>query len=145
MFTALRPVEQDRQLCKPTILEMDGLPFLQQSGATDAVCRSCSSPHAPAQHYGSMPPCARGLQALQLIADLSKQQLPYASGSLHGAYLLQHEKGQGTQSAAASWLQILCKMPGKDLVGRTYEPLFPYYADLKQHGAFKCGAWPDAA
>ena len=38
--------------------------------------------------------------------------------------------------------QILSKMPGKDLVGRTYEPLFPYYADLKQQGAFKCVFWP---
>lgn len=28
-----------------------------------------------------------------------------------------------------------CK--GKDLVGRTYEPLFPYFAELKEKGAFK--------
>lgn len=34
-------------------------------------------------------------------------------------------------------LQILAKIPGKDLVGRTYEPLFPYYAELKQNGAFR--------
>ena len=36
-------------------------------------------------------------------------------------------------------MQILAKMSGKELVGRTYEPLFPYYAELKGSGAFRCG------
>lgn len=33
--------------------------------------------------------------------------------------------------------QIIGKFKGADLKGRTYEPLFPYYAHLKEHGAFK--------
>lgn len=41
--------------------------------------------------------------------------------------------------------QILCKVTGQELVGRTYEPLFPYFADLKQHGAFKCVRTAEAA
>ena len=30
-------------------------------------------------------------------------------------------------------------MKGAELKGRTYEPLFPYYAHLKEQGAFKVG------
>ena len=36
--------------------------------------------------------------------------------------------------------EILAKIKGSDLVGRTYTPLFPYFADRKANGAFKvCG------
>ena len=35
-------------------------------------------------------------------------------------------------------LQILAKMKGRDLAGRTYQPLFPYFLRLKQaDGAMK--------
>jgi isoleucyl-tRNA synthetase len=35
---------------------------------------------------------------------------------------------------------IIAKMKGSDLVGKTYQPLFPYFADMKATGAFKvCG------
>lgn len=43
------------------------------------------------------------------------------------------------RSHPLSWEQVLAKMTGKELVGRTYEPLFPYFADLKQQGAFRWG------
>ncbi|GAB4817754.1 hypothetical protein N2152v2_004800 [Parachlorella kessleri] len=52
------------------------------------------------------------------------------------------KKGKGKKGEESKGFEILCKMPGKDLVGRTYEPLFPYYADLKQQGAFKVVADP---
>ena len=35
-------------------------------------------------------------------------------------------------------LQVLAKMKGRDLAGRTYQPLFPYFLRLKQpNGAMK--------
>jgi len=33
--------------------------------------------------------------------------------------------------------QVIAKFKGSELKGRTYEPLFPYYAHLKEQGAFK--------
>lgn len=33
--------------------------------------------------------------------------------------------------------QVLSKFPGKELEGRTYQPLFPYFARLKGSGAFR--------
>lgn len=35
------------------------------------------------------------------------------------------------------FLQILSKFPGKELEGKTYEPLFPYFASMKAEGAFR--------
>lgn len=44
------------------------------------------------------------------------------------------------KNPAAGGFEILEKLKGSDLVGRTYEPLFPYFADRKAAGAFKvCG------
>jgi isoleucyl-tRNA synthetase len=34
-------------------------------------------------------------------------------------------------------LEVLSECTGKDLVGRKYEPLFPYFADLESEGAFQ--------
>ena len=43
-------------------------------------------------------------------------------------------------AAASAGFTILAKVQGSELVGRTYTPLFPYFADLKSAGAFKvCG------
>jgi isoleucyl-tRNA synthetase len=42
--------------------------------------------------------------------------------------------------AEPAGFEVLARMAGSDLVGLTYEPLFPYYAALKQQGAFRC-AW----
>ncbi len=39
-----------------------------------------------------------------------------------------------------SWLQVISKCKGKELVGRTYQPLFPYFKHLKtggKKGAFR--------
>ena len=33
--------------------------------------------------------------------------------------------------------QIVGRLKGRELEGRTYEPLFPYYESLKAQGAFK--------
>ena len=35
-----------------------------------------------------------------------------------------------------SFSEIVARVKGSDLKGRTYEPLFPYFADLKKQGAF---------
>ena len=46
-------------------------------------------------------------------------------------------EGDGGQPAG---FEILEEISGKDLVGKTYTPLFPYFEDLKNEGAFKvCG------
>jgi isoleucyl-tRNA synthetase len=42
--------------------------------------------------------------------------------------------------AAAGGFEVLARMQGSELVGRTYAPLFPYFAGLKASGAFVvCG------
>lgn len=43
-------------------------------------------------------------------------------------------------AAAPAGFEIMSKIQGQELVGLTYTPLFPYFADLKASGAFKvCG------
>ena len=34
-------------------------------------------------------------------------------------------------------LQVLAKFPGKELEGKTYTPLFPFFARFKATGAFR--------
>jgi isoleucyl-tRNA synthetase len=49
-------------------------------------------------------------------------------------------KKDAAAAAAPAGFEIMSKIQGKDLVGLTYTPLFPYFADLKGSGAFKvCG------
>lgn len=49
------------------------------------------------------------------------------------------DKADGDASAPSGF-EVLAKLKGSDLVGKTYEPLFPYFAGLKANGAFKvCG------
>lgn len=48
--------------------------------------------------------------------------------------------GTANEDKPEGGFTVVEKMVGKDLVGRTYTPLFPYFADLKATGAFKvCG------
>jgi isoleucyl-tRNA synthetase len=48
--------------------------------------------------------------------------------------------GEQQQQQPKAGFQVLAKCKGSELVGKTYTPLFPYYSDLKQSGAFKvCG------
>ena len=39
-------------------------------------------------------------------------------------------------------MQIIARLKGAELKGRTYQPLFPYFANLKQQGAFQVVADP---
>ncbi|KDD75520.1 class I (I, L, M and V) tRNA synthetase, partial [Helicosporidium sp. ATCC 50920] len=47
--------------------------------------------------------------------------------------------GEGASAAKtpAGGFEILARFPGKDLEGRRFEPLFPYFAHLKEQGAFR--------
>ena len=48
-------------------------------------------------------------------------------------------KKGATGEEARPW-EIMAEIQGSELVGKTYQPLFPYFADLKAEGAFKvCG------
>lgn len=67
-------------------------------------------------------------------------------GEIPGAVPKAKKGGGGKKGSDAnhtpppSGFEILAKMKGSDLVGKTYEPLFPYFACMKDSGAFKvCG------
>ncbi|KAK9804719.1 hypothetical protein WJX72_001779 [[Myrmecia] bisecta] len=51
----------------------------------------------------------------------------------------QEKKGKKAKEGdkAKGGFEVLAKMQGKDLAGRTYEPMFPYFADHKASGAFR--------
>ena len=44
---------------------------------------------------------------------------------------------QQTTFYSSCWKQVLEKMKGKELAGRTYKPLFPYFESRKLRGSFK--------
>ena len=49
------------------------------------------------------------------------------------------KKKGGDEQEARPW-EIMSEIQGSELVGKTYQPLFPYFADMKADGAFKvCG------
>ena len=47
------------------------------------------------------------------------------------------KEGKPEEEAEPQGFEVLGKMTGLDLAGKEYEPLFPYYADLKGKGAFR--------
>ena len=59
------------------------------------------------------------------VLDKDSGDCYYLAENLIGKY---YKDGEGCE--------IVSRMKGKDLKGRTYEPLFPYFADLKKQGAF---------
>ncbi len=61
-------------------------------------------------------------------ADAGARQL-----CLPSVFLISNSK----QCLMRSHQQVIAKFKGSELKGRTYEPLFPYYAHLKEQGAFK--------
>ncbi|KAL4432409.1 hypothetical protein ABPG77_001708 [Micractinium sp. CCAP 211/92] len=46
-------------------------------------------------------------------------------------------KKGGADESAPKGFEVIAKFKGEELKGRTYEPLFPYFAHLKAQGAFK--------
>ena len=47
--------------------------------------------------------------------------------------------GEAKKEEAKPW-EVIAELKGSELVGKTYQPLFPYFADMKADGAFKvCG------
>lgn len=71
-----------------------------------------------------------------IVAEARLSEIP---GALPKA-----KKGGGTSKKGAdgtdAGFEILSKVKGEELVGKTYAPLFPYFAHLKENGAFKvCG------
>ena len=59
------------------------------------------------------------------VRDEESGDYYYLAENLIGKY---YKDGKGCE--------IVAKMKGSELKGRTYEPLFPYFADLKKQGAF---------
>ncbi len=53
-----------------------------------------------------------------------------------GDYYYLAEKLLGKYYKDGKGCEIVARMKGSELKGRTYEPLFPYFADLKNQGAF---------
>lgn len=50
------------------------------------------------------------------------------------------KKGAGAAEAEQKPWEIMSEIQGTELIGKTYQPLFPYFADMKSEGAFKvCG------
>ena len=55
------------------------------------------------------------------------------------------KKAKDGEDSPKPW-EILAEVKGSELVGKTYQPLFPYFADMKAEGAFKvCGTSIDPA
>jgi hypothetical protein len=55
------------------------------------------------------------------------------------------KKAKDGEDLPKPW-EILAEVKGSELVGKTYQPLFPYFADMKAEGAFKvCGTSIDPA
>ena len=50
------------------------------------------------------------------------------------------KRGAGAAEAEQKPWEIMSEIQGTELIGKTYQPLFPYFADMKSEGAFKvCG------
>ncbi|MFZ4713476.1 MAG: isoleucine--tRNA ligase [Bacteriovoracaceae bacterium] len=60
-----------------------------------------------------------------LVKDSEKHQSFYMAKERLEAYSKKHK------------LEVVKEFKGKDLVGKSYEPLFPYFAELRSEGAFK--------
>ncbi|KAI7845602.1 hypothetical protein COHA_000889 [Chlorella ohadii] len=58
-------------------------------------------------------------------------------GEIPGAIPKAKKGKKGGDEAAPKGFEVIAKFKGSELKGRTYEPLFPYYAHLKEQGAFK--------
>ena len=54
-----------------------------------------------------------------------------------GEYYYLAEKLVGKYYKDGKGMQVVARMKGKDLIGKTYEPLFDYFASLKKDGAFQ--------
>ena len=61
-------------------------------------------------------------------------------GEIPGAVPKKKKSKKGDDGAAAHGFEIMQEIPGSDLVGKRYTPLFPFFADMKAEGAFQvCG------
>ncbi|KAL6767828.1 TSI2 [Auxenochlorella protothecoides x Auxenochlorella symbiontica] len=69
-----------------------------------------------------------------IVLESRLSEIPGALPPKAGA---KKKKDAGEGAAAPAGFQVLARFPGAELAGRTYAPLFPYFAHLKQHGAFK--------
>ncbi len=60
-----------------------------------------------------------------LVKDTEKNVSFYMAKERQAAYEKKHK------------LELVKEVKGKDLVGKSYDPLFPYFSDLRSEGAFK--------
>jgi len=71
--------------------------------------------------------------AVYIVLEARMDQIP---GAIPKEGKAAKKKKKESEPEAAPF-EILSKFPGKDLEGKTYEPLFPYFASMKAEGAFR--------
>lgn len=79
-------------------------------------------------------------EKVYIVGESRLSEIPGAVAKSKSSKKGGKKKADGEANDGGGGFQILEKLKGSDLVGKTYTPLFPYFAHLKSSGAFQvCG------
>ena len=78
--------------------------------------------------------------AVYIVAEARLDQIPGAVPKPAKKGGAKKGGGGAEEAPPPPPFEVLARLEGRELVGRSYAPLFPYYAELKAAGAFRvCG------